>query len=112
VRPRIGFLLLILAWLGACAGATSGDAGRIRSVEPDSTLTHAVLILENPHAFPVPVRLVRPGFERPFIVPPESGVRQLVPAGPLEVQFGSERISLNLKAKTRVTCTLLPAGAH
>jgi hypothetical protein len=98
--------------LAACAGLADNGSGAIRSIESDSRLEHAVLILENPHAFPIAVRLTRQGLARSFVVPPRSSVRQLVPAGSLQVLFGSERIALNLKPKTRVTCSLLPAGAN
>lgn len=106
------FFYVVALLLASCASSSEDRLSTLHAVETDSTLTHAVLILENPHAFPVTVQLSRPGFVRVFVVPPTSGVRQLVPAGPLRVHFGTNRIVLNVKPQTRVTYNLVPALAH
>jgi len=78
----------------------------LRTIEKDSTLTHAVLILENPSSIPVEVLLRRPGLLRQLVVPPQAAVRELLPAGPLLVIWNSGKVSLKLVERTRGTLRL------
>lgn len=75
-------------------------------MEEDQTLTHAVLIFENPTRLPLVVTLRRPGFLREFTVPPRSALRQLVPEGPLLVVWAGGRREVMLRARTRGTLRL------
>ncbi len=96
----------LFALFPACATSPRESGVPPSAVEPDSTLTHALLILENPYSRPISVRLARPGLDRSFVVPPKSGMRQLVPAGPLQLHIGSRRLLLNLRAQMRTTYAL------
>jgi len=102
------FIKLYIAIMLLCAGCTKGPTADLRlgPVEMDSTLTHAVLILENPSPVPVEVLLRRPGLLRQFIVPPQAAVRELLPAGPLLVLWKDGKIQLVLHERTRGTLQL------
>ncbi|PKN47020.1 MAG: hypothetical protein CVU59_04260 [Deltaproteobacteria bacterium HGW-Deltaproteobacteria-17] len=106
------FQILLVALLfggGGCATSQAADP-RLGAVEVDATLTHAVLILENPSPRPVEVLLRRPGMLRQFVVPPAAAMRQLLPAGPLLVLWTDGRVQLTLRERTRNQLTLTPSG--
>ena len=105
-RAPLLFIICLLSLAGiSCAGGGAGGAG-LSAVAMDGTLTHAVLILENPSPRPLAVTLRRPGFLREFTVPPRSALRQLVPEGPLLVLWGVGRREVMLRARTRGTLRL------
>ncbi len=103
-KVYIAFLLLCVCCPGCATGQQAGSP--LRSVEQDSTLTHAVLILENPSPIPKEVLLRRPGLLRQLIVPPQAAVRELLPAGPLLVIWNDGKVTLKLVERTRGTLRL------
>ena len=111
VVVSIAFTSLMAIWFFGPAGCASGQPPdpRLGAVEVDTTLTHAVLILENPSSMPVEVLLRRPGMLRQFMVPPAAAMRQLLPAGPLLILWKDGRVQLTLRERTRNQLTLAPA---
>lgn len=101
----IFIVCLLLKALAGC-GPGRAPATGFSAVEEDSTLTHAVLIFENPSRRPLVVTLRRPGFSREFTIPPRSALRQLVPEGPLLVVWAGGRREVVLRARTRGTLRL------
>jgi hypothetical protein len=101
VVVSIAFTSLMAIWFFGPAGCASGQPPdpRLGAVEVDTTLTHAVLILENPSSMPVEVLLRRPGMLRQF----------MVPAGPLLILWKDGRVQLTLRERTRNQLTLAPA---
>jgi hypothetical protein len=106
--PRILFVFTVAVVLSGCGPGAAPVTG-VSAVTEDSTLTHAVLIFENPLRRPVMVTLRRPGFSREFTVAPRSALRQLVPEGPMVVVWPGHRREVILRARTRGTLRLEPA---
>jgi len=107
----IAFSILLTAPFLGPAGCASGQPPdpRLGAVEVDTTLTHAVLILQNPSSKPVEVLLRRPGMLRQIIVPPAAFMRQLLPAGPLLILWKDGRVQLTLGERTRSQVILSPS---
>jgi len=99
--PRsLKWIAIIFILCHGCASGPPPDS-RVHSVEIDSTLTHAVLIIENPSGIPIEVLLRRPGLLRQLVIAPRTAVRELVPAGPLVVLWKDGRVELQLRERTR-----------
>ncbi len=106
-RAPILFAICLFSFAAiSCVGGVGPGGAGLTTVEADGTLTHAVLILENPSPRPLAVTLRRTGFTREFTVPPRSALRQLVPEGPLLVLWGAGRREVVLRARTRGTLRL------
>lgn len=105
--PGLLFVFTVFAVLQGCRPGAAPVNG-VTAIEEDSTLTHAVVIFENPLPRPVAVTLRRPGFSREFTVAPRSALRQLVPEGALVVVWPGHRREVVLRARTRGTLRLEP----
>ncbi len=106
--PGFLFVLTMTSVLHGCGPGVAPVTG-VTALEEDATLTHAVVIFENPLPRPVVVTLRRPGFSREFTVAPRSALRQLVPEGALVVVWPGHRREVVLRARTRGTLRLEPA---
>jgi hypothetical protein len=106
MKSLILSILSIILMIINIAGCRSPNQfnGWTRKVKRDPSLTHCVLIIENPYFNPVEliIRMDR-GKKQKYVIPPESEQRILVACKPqkLEIPKWGKTTILSLKSKTR-----------
>lgn len=96
-------IILVIIILTGCRSSSQFN-GWTRKVKRDPSLTHCVLIIENPYFTPVNlfIKMDR-GKKQKYVIPPESDQRILIGCKPqkLEIPEWNKKTILILKNKTK-----------